>query len=262
MVLYYSATGNTQYIARELAKLLDDACLDLLPRVKQGNLSPVRSEKPFVICAPVYVCEMPRFLAKFLKALPLEGCRDVYFIFTSGGYCGISGGLAKHMMRRKKMHWHGHSEFTMPRNYVVSDAYPMLDTDQIAQRLALAKEKLVPVSRTISACGTLKARHIFLFEYLVTLPFNPPWCRYKLKAKDFYATGSCTGCSLCTRLCPLNNIRMESGKPSWGDTCTHCMACIGNCPTQAIEYGTITQTKDKYNLSRYAHLLNDSEFKR
>ena len=25
--------------------------------------------------------------------------------------------------------------------------------------------------------------------------------------------------------------------------CTHCMACIGNCPVEAIEYGTVTQKK-------------------
>ena len=36
---------------------------------------------------------------------------------------------------------------------------------------------------------------------------------------------------------PLNNIRLENGKPVWGKHCTHCMACICDCPKEAIEYG-------------------------
>ena len=36
--------------------------------------------------------------------------------------------------------------------------------------------------------------------------------------------------------CPLNNIRLENGKPVWGKHCTHCMACICDCPKEAIEY--------------------------
>ena len=67
MVLYFSATGNTAFIAKELAARLNDECLNLLDRVKTQDYTPLHSEKPFVICAPVYVCEMPRFLSSYLK---------------------------------------------------------------------------------------------------------------------------------------------------------------------------------------------------
>ena len=259
MVLYYSATGNTQYVAQQLARLLEDECMDLLGRVKAGDLSPIRSEKPFVICAPVYVCEMPIFLARFLKKLPLEGCKQVYFVCTSGGYAGITGGLAKGIMRRKKLEWMGHSEVVMPRNYVASDSYAMLTPDQIAQRLHKAQEQLPQLARTIARGEKLTARHIYLVEYLITLPLTPVWTRYMLTAKDFHTTDACTGCGLCERLCPLNNIRLNEGRPLWSDACTHCMACIGNCPTRAIDYGSITQNKDKYNLGRYRHLLKGGD---
>ena len=107
MVLYFSATGNTEYIAQELAKKLDDTCINLLERIQKNDHTELHSEKPFVICAPVYVCEMPRFLAKYLKKQNFSGCKDVYFIFTSGGYCGISGPLAKAIFRKKKMNYRG-----------------------------------------------------------------------------------------------------------------------------------------------------------
>ena len=73
-----------------------------------------------------------------------------------------------------------------------------------------------------------------LWETIVTVPFNPVWCKIKLKDKDFYASDKCIGCGKCEKLCPLNNIKMVDKKPTWNHNCTHCMACIGNCPVEAI----------------------------
>lgn len=258
MILYFSATGNTEFIAQELAKRLDDECVNLLDRVKKQDYSVLHSEKPFIICAPVYVCEMPMFMAKYLKKQTFTGCRDVYFLFTSGGYCGIAGVLAKSMFKKKKMNFHGYAEFKMPRNYVANDHYPMQPKDEIEKRILDAYKQLDGVASTIRSGGTLTARKVALWEILVTVPFTPVWCKFKLTAKDFYSTDKCIGCGKCAKLCPLNNIKIENKKPVWGDQCTHCMACIGNCPTRAIEYGTISQAKDPYNFGKYRYVLNQA----
>lgn len=256
MVLYFSATGNTEYIAQEIAKRLDDECVNILDRVKTDDNSVLHSDKPFIICAPVYVCEMPRFMSKYLKKQTFTGNKNVYFIFTSGGYCGISGQLAKWMFRKKKMNYRGHAEFKMPRNYVANDAYPMLSKEEVEDRILQSHEKIASVVADIQAGNKLTARHIFLFETIITVPFNPVWCKQKLLAKDFYSTEQCIGCGKCVKLCPLNNIELENGKPVWSENCTHCMACIGNCPTQAIEYGTITQGKEQYNFEKYRYVVD------
>ena len=208
MVLFFSATGNTEFIARQLALKLGDDCLNLLDRVKRGDHSPLHSEKPFIICAPVYVCEMPRFLARYLKQQTFTGSREVYFIFTSGGYAGISGQLAKAMVRKKKMKYLGHAEFKMPRNYVANDHYSMLPAEQVQERILNSCRHLEEVVADIQAGRMLKARHIWLFETIITLPFNPVWSRLKYKTDDFYTTDACVGCGKCERLCPLNNISL------------------------------------------------------
>ena len=259
MVLYFSATGNTEFIAKELAKRLGDTCVNLLERIQKNDHTPLHSHKPYVICAPVYVCEMPRFMTKYLREQVFEGSRDVYFIFTSGGYCGISGVLAKKMFKKKKMNYLGHAEFTMPRNYVANDAYPMLEKPQVEERLKKCYGQLVQVGDDILAKRKLKARHVFLFETIITLPFNPVWCKYKLTAKQFHVKDSCLGCGKCQKLCPLNNIEMVDKKPVWGKQCTHCMACIGNCPTGAIEYGTITENKERYHFKKYKYVVKNIE---
>ena len=228
MVLYFSATGNTEFIAKELAKRLDDDCLNLLERFRTKNHAPIHSEKPFIICAPVYVCEMPRFMSKYLKEQTFTGSKEVYFIFTSGGYCGISGIMAKAIFRKKHMICRGHAEFTMPRNYVANDHYPLLPKADVEKRILGAWQQLDSVVAEIRAGKKLTARHVWLFETLITVPFNPVWCKLKFTAKDFYVKDSCIGCGKCEKLCPLNNIQLRDKKPVWGNDCTHCMACIGN----------------------------------
>lgn len=259
MILYFSATGNTEFIAKEIAKRTNDECVNLLERIKKQDFSPVKSDKPFVICAPVYVCEAPRFMMKYLKKLPFEGSKDVYFILTSGGYCGPSGLLLKKIFKKKKMVCHGHAEFKMPRNYVASDSYPMLEKEQVEERILGSYAQVEQVAQDILAGNKLKSRHVFLFETLITLPINPYWCKHKLTAKDFYAEESCIGCGKCEKLCPLNNIKLVDKKPVWANTCTHCMACIGNCPVKAIQYGTITKTKQPYNFGQYAYVVKQTK---
>ena len=143
----------------------------------------------------------------------------------------------------------------MPRNYVASDAYGQHTPEEIRERILESAQRLDGTAEIIRDGGELTARHVQLWETIVTVPFNPVWVKLKLTAKDFYATEGCIGCGKCEKLCPLNNITLLDKKPVWGKNCTHCMACIGNCPTDAIEYGTVTQTKEKYNFGKYSHVL-------
>ena len=84
MILYFSATGNTKLIAEALAHQLGDECISLLNRIRMGDYSPIRSELPFVICAPIYVSELATFFSEYLRKVPLAGNGDVYGIFTNG----------------------------------------------------------------------------------------------------------------------------------------------------------------------------------
>ncbi len=251
MVLYFSATGNTEYIAKKIAEKTGDEALNLLDRIQRIDYSEIYSKKPFVICSPIYIGEMPRFFAAFLKGLKLTGNRRVYFVFTSGGYAGVASSQARMISAWKKMIYMGRAEIKMPRNYPVSKRYPILSDAENLKRLREAVAKLPKTVARIRRGKYLWGRHIFLLEKLITVPFNPLWVKYKQPATPFYTTEKCTGCGKCAKLCPLNNITIKDNRPKWHEACAHCMACLGNCPVEAIEYGNRTQTKPKYRLSKY-----------
>ncbi|NLZ49770.1 MAG: 4Fe-4S binding protein [Clostridiales bacterium] len=254
MVLYFSGTGNTEYIAKMIAEGLGDECVDLFDRIRTNDTSPLYSEKTYVICAPIYVCALPIFLMKYLKSIEFQGNNKVYFVVTSGGYCGSAKVQGKFFARKKNLKFLGCAEFVMPRNYVANDRYEMDSEELIHSKISKSTAKVKEVVKAIKNEKKLKSRHVWLFEILIITPFAPLWTKYKLVAKDFYSTESCVGCGICKKVCPLNNIELVDKRPKWGGSCTHCMACISKCPKKAIEYGNKTQGKPRYLLKNYVPL--------
>lgn len=96
-----------------------------------------------------------------------------------------------------------------------------------------------PISDPNESTGALAA--------LSKLP--PLFYRLFVNDRKFTATEECTGCGRCEKLCPLANISLEDGRPVWHGNCTQCMACIGACPQNAIEFGSRAKGKRRYYLS-------------
>lgn len=251
MVLYFSGTGNTEFVAKQLAAKLGDESLNLLERIRNKDYSMIFSETPWIICAPVYVCEMPRFLRDYLKSAKLIGSKEVYFMFTSGGYMGCSGELAKSLSKKIGLTYKGCSEFIMASNYIIYKRYVMSNSKEIQERIHNVKNQINRVASEIKKRHSLKTRHVFLAEKISVIPVNPIWSKYKMTADKFYATDQCVGCGKCGKVCPLNNISLVDKRPVWGKSCSHCMACICKCPKEAIEYGDKTIGTPRYLLGKY-----------
>ena len=86
------------------------------------------------------------------------------------------------------------------------------------------------------------------YDKLMSDIVNPVFYKFFVKADAFTANDKCIGCGKCAKMCPLNNIELKNSKPVWGKNCTHCMACICLCPTEAIEYGKKSVGKPRYHL--------------
>ena len=108
--------------------------------------------------------------------------------------------------------------------------------DRIARRLKI-NDDLLPVKTGV--VGKVSSSLVNKIYYPLIV-----------KDKKFYAAATCNGCGLCEKKCPLGNITMTDGKPQWHGDCTHCMACIAYCPTEAIEYGSISKGKRRYTCGK------------
>ena len=90
-----------------------------------------------------------------------------------------------------------------------------------------------------------------LMDKIKSGPVNPLFYKFFVKSKAFYATDDCIGCKKCEKACVMNNITIKEGKPVWGKSCTHCMACICGCPKEAIEYGKRSKGKPRYQCQKF-----------
>jgi formate hydrogenlyase subunit 6/NADH:ubiquinone oxidoreductase subunit I/flavodoxin len=52
--------------------------------------------------------------------------------------------------------------------------------------------------------------------------------------RSFSTNDNCTGCGICDKICPVNNIELVDDKPSWQHHCEFCLACFHWCPEEAI----------------------------
>ncbi|SFQ15132.1 hypothetical protein SAMN05216343_1275 [Oscillibacter sp. PC13] len=52
MILYFSGTGNSKYVAKRIADALGDALVNLNDRIKSGDTSPVETGERVIIVTP------------------------------------------------------------------------------------------------------------------------------------------------------------------------------------------------------------------
>jgi ferredoxin/flavodoxin len=260
MIVYFSATGNTRFVARQLAKLLDDTVLDLGPRMRVNDFSEIRCEKTLVVCSPVHVSGLPKFIADYLRKAEFTGVSEAYGILTDAGYCGIAGTQLSSVLRAKGMDFKGFAEFKLPGIHITSITNRKIDVDEIEGRIAAASEQIPSVADAIRRGELLESKGARASEVALTVGLSPALRFIGLRTKRFWATERCTSCGLCEKICPVAAITMRSGKPTWNVShCAHCMACIHNCPTEAIEYGKITQGKKRYTFSKYRYAAKDDK---
>ena len=49
MILYFTGTGNSAYVARKLGEVLGDEVVDLFEKIKTHDHTLIKSEKPLVL---------------------------------------------------------------------------------------------------------------------------------------------------------------------------------------------------------------------
>jgi len=248
MILYFSGTGNSEYTARRIGKEIDDEVINLFDKIRTIDYSDMKSERPWVIVVPTYAWRIPHIVSDWLEKTNFSGNKGIYFVMTCGGSIGNAGKYLETLCTEKNMNYCGCAEIVMLENYIALFSTPT--EDQALQIIERAESVIDNTALHIKNGDKLPKRDISFGDKMNSGIINALFYPVFVNAKKFYATENCVSCGKCVNVCPLKNIRIENGKPKWGDHCTHCMACICKCPKEAIEYGKHSKGLPRYICSK------------
>ena len=257
MVYYFSATGNTKFIASLLAKELGDEAVSITDNTQPSLACGVREKLrvgAYVLCFPVHGWRVPSIVVKFLKAHSLNKIEgSIYVVMTCGDDCGKTFHYLRKTTDRLGISIAGAFSVKMPESYV---GLPFMDVDKKdkeQQKIAEARKRVPQIAAAIKAgkrgvyevhegaCAYLKSKIIggFFHHVLIT-------------DKTFSVNAdACIGCGKCVEVCQVDNMTLSSArKPTWKhtDRCLTCLACYHICPRHAISFNGMTKGKGQYFL--------------
>lgn len=244
MIIYYSGTGNSKYVAERIAKGVGEECLSLFDKLQNKDYSQMVSNEPWVVVSPTYAWQIPHILSSWLKKAVLTGNRKVYFVMTCGVDIGNAEASLKKICELRDMEYMGCKRVVMPENYIA-----MFDAPEQEEALKIideAENDIDDIIYKIKSGKRLIGLKISVLDMIKSSLVNFLFYPLFVRARAFKADENCIGCGKCAKSCVMNNISIEDGKPVWGNKCTHCMACICGCPENAIEYGKKSVGKPRY----------------
>lgn len=245
MILYFTGTGNSEYVAKRIGKETGDIVLNLFEKLRKEDFSEINSKNPWVIVTPTYAWRIPNILREWLKRTNLSGNPNIYFVMTCGGSIGNAGKYLKSLCADKDMNYFGCFEVVMPENYIALFTTP--SKDKALKIIAEAEKIIDKATFAINNGEQFPNISVTTADKLNSGVVNNIFYPLFVHAKKFYATDACISCGKCVKVCPLNNIHIKNSRPIWGKACTHCMACICRCPKEAIEYGRHSKGLVRYN---------------
>lgn len=249
MIFYFSGTGNSLQVAKNIAEHNDENLISIAYELnnKNGDFNYTLKDNEVIgFVYPVYAWAPPKMVIEFIKKLKLNNYKDNY-IFTVAS-CGENIGntmkVISDSLKKKNLNLNSGFSISMPNNYIIMGNIDSKETEK--KKLLAAEEVLKNINNVI------KERKKDVFQVvkgpipgILTAVINPLFNKGAMNTKKFYAKDICTGCGICESVCNCKSIKVE-GKPKWGKECTQCLACIHFCPVKAIQYGKGTESKGRY----------------
>lgn len=246
MILFFSGTGNSAYVARQLGEALADTdIVDLrgaaLLSAKVGS----EANDRVVWVFPVYSWGVPPVMVDFIRHVEIKGADRVkhHLVVTCGDDTGLTHKQWRKLIAAKGWETASASSVIMPNTYTLMKGFDV-DSEEVAGRkLAEAPARISEIAGLIAANATSTDMTTGSFAWIKSHIVYPWFVRFAMSPKPFHANEKCIGCGLCASGCPTCNIAMDYGRPSWGNRCALCLRCFHCCPFNAVQYGKATASK-------------------
>lgn len=243
MILYFSGTGNSKYVALTMGKKTNDLVFSIEDclRVKNYDFTLEEGERLGIIC-PTYFFGIPSIVKDFLEKARFKkmGNNYIYVIVTCGGSSGKSLDYIEKLLKE---------EVSLKSDIIMVDTWtPLYDVSNLKENKIVEKKSLERLNDIIKKvlnkdCGDFqKFGCPMILSKLVYLSYEG-----SRRTKYFSVDDNCINCGMCAKKCPVKAISIKNGKPEWKEKkCTLCLRCLHQCPKQAISYKNKTKKHGQY----------------
>ncbi|UCC16668.1 MAG: EFR1 family ferrodoxin [Dehalococcoidales bacterium] len=259
-IYYFSGTGNSLHVAKELQKRLPDT--DLIPILSLINKDTIITTGTTVgfVC-PHYASTLPKIVRTFIKKLNMDSAEYLFAIVTRGRTETMAFLEIDKILKGKRRRLDSFFAITMPsgseplvKGYTdrITDERILRLESEMLERLDTIQSNIL--NREVSRIrdtgdGTRPPSYIVPFLPLLRLvtPLLVRFGKLVETSFDLYHDGKCTGCGLCEEVCLAKKIQMDGEYPVWRETiqCQGCFACLNFCPLESI------QVRSKFYLRSY-----------
>lgn len=248
MIFYFTGTGNSLYVAQNIAENQSDRLVSIAECMKNGQYEfQLEKNECIGFSFPVYFWGLPTIVEDFISRLSFSQYigQYIYAVFNCGGSIGNTDKVFKKRLASGGYRLSTSFSVFMPDNYII-----MMDLltppDEIPVLLEKTDRELISINETIAAKETSKLPlHKKRWAWLESA-ITHPYYKFDRSTRPFHSTDRCISCGLCAEICPCNTITMVEGKPVWNKKCTQCLGCLHRCPVTAIQYGKKTHSRGRY----------------
>ena len=223
IVFYFTATGNSLFIAKQLS----DSPLSIPQELKKTDLTYEADEIGFVF--PDYAAAVPVIVREFVEKARFKASYIFSVITFGNASVNVAEWWQKYAM-----------ENGVVNNYVntilmVDNYLPVFDMNQQMTIDKKIDESLAGLLEDIGA-------HKSFVQPADMGWFNEEGLK-RLQDQHFSMTADrllemradrCIECMTCEKVCPHKNFRIGANGLEFSGKCEYCLACVHNCPQKAL----------------------------
>ncbi len=242
---YFSGTGNTWWVANELAGELRTrgylAEIHSIEAVDRTAATSLIAEADIIgFGYPIYGSDLPIPMKKFISELAVARGKRALVFCTQWLWSGDGASLGAELLGEKGYTTLWGEHFHMPSNVSVPVLPFALHTD-----VALAKEKYLRCSKFRAkrladyiSRGRPLRRGFTLLSKVAGLLQRIPYRRHVETLRDELKVdrASCVRCGLCVKICPADNLLEAAEGVVTQARCVLCLRCYSFCPVKALTY--------------------------
>ena len=221
MIYWFSGTGNSRWVAGQLARRLGERLMDIADCVARGDYRhSLQPGESIGWVFPTYSWGPPPVVLDFIARWHIDGYEKgrtyCYMVAT----CGDDVGLTADIFASALGYIDLSAAFSvqMPNNYIL---LPGFDTDPAElerSKIASAPSRIDGVADVIARRGRVTDVVTGSHKWLKSRVIRPLFLRLLMSDKRFAADPSlCNSCGACVASCPMRNITLDAadGMPRW-----------------------------------------------